>query len=221
MAGTEENAETAAAVYVQGRPVDSYPVLPPGAFDATVRRITVTGEEVLHRPCREVVEFGTVELASLIDDMFITMHIAQGAGLAANQVGADLRVFVFDCVDDDGVRNVGHLCNPVIDTSATAPRNLIEHTEGCLSVPGAESVMARPDRVSVHGTDMDGRPLVIEGTGYFARCLEHEVDHLNGIIYLDRMSRKERRRVLREMAEHREEVFEARRTRAARLTDRP
>ena len=81
-------------VRVQGRPVDAYPALPPEAERGSVRRVTVVGEEVLSRPCREVTEFGTPELSALIDDMFVTMYVADGAGLAANQVGVDLRLQV-------------------------------------------------------------------------------------------------------------------------------
>ncbi|MET8447759.1 peptide deformylase [Streptomyces sp. NPDC005209] len=194
------------SVFVQGRPVASYPPLAPEARRGSVRRITEVGEEVLHKPCRDVTEFGP-DLAALIDDMFLTMYVADGAGLAANQVGVDLRLFVYDCPDDDGVRHVGHLVNPVLDPLDPVGRRLLDEGEGCLSVPGAVMDVPRPDRAVVRGQDRDGLPLVIEGTGYFARCLAHETDHLNGQVYLDRLSRRERAQALRQVADRRDEVF--------------
>lgn len=194
------------SVFVQGRPVDSYPPLAPEARRGRVRRVTEVGEEVLHKPCRDVTEFGP-DLAALIDDMFLTMYIAEGAGLAANQVGVGLRLFVYDCPDDDGARHVGHIVNPVLDPLAPAGRRLLDENEGCLSVPGALMDVPRPDRAVVRGLDKDGQPLVIEGTGYFARCLEHETDHCNGRVYLDRLSGRQRKDALRQVADRRDEVF--------------
>ena len=205
------------SVFVQGRPVDSYPPLAPEARRGSVRRITETGEEVLHKPCRDVTEFGP-DLAALIDDMFLTMYIADGAGLAANQVGVDLRLFVYDCPDDDGVRHVGHIVNPVLEPLDAADRRLLDDSEGCLSVPGAVMDVPRPDRAVVHGLDKDGQPLVIEGTGYFARCLAHETDHCDGQVYLDRLSRRERMDALRLVAERRDEVFARRAAKTTALS---
>ncbi|MGI5335936.1 peptide deformylase [Streptomyces sp. CA-181903] len=202
-------------VRVQGEPVASYPRLAPEAERGAVRRITVVGEEVLHRPCREVTRFGTPELARLIDDMFATNQAADGAGLAANQVGVDLRLFVWDVTDEWGVRHVGHIANPVLDEVPAEQRRLVDESEGCLSVPGPYRVVPRLDRTVVRGRDKDGDPLVIEGRGYFARCLQHETDHLNGRLYLDRLTRRERQSALREMSETQDEVF-ARRAATAR-----
>ncbi|MFF3987433.1 peptide deformylase [Streptomyces sp. NPDC001797] len=193
-------------VFVQGNPMDYYPRHAPEARRGSVRRITETGEDVLHKPCRDVTEFGP-DLAALIDDMFRTMYIAEGAGLAANQVGVDLRLFVYDCPDDDGVRHVGHIVNPVLEAPDPAGRRLLDEGEGCLSVPGAMMDVPRPDRGVVHGQDKEGNPLTIEGTGYFARCLAHETDHVNGRVYLDRLSRRERKEALRQMAARREDVY--------------
>ncbi|WP_329335982.1 peptide deformylase [Streptomyces sp. NBC_00663] len=205
------------SVFVQGRPVDSYPPLAPEARRGKVRRITEVGEEVLHKPCRDVTEFGP-DLAALIDDMFLTMYIADGAGLAANQVGVDLRLFVYDCPDDDGVRHVGHILNPVLDALDPADRKLLDDSEGCLSVPGATMDVPRPDRAVVRGYDKDGAPLVVEGTGYFARCLAHETDHTDGHVYLDRLSKRERKDALRQVADRREEVFARRAANIAALS---
>ncbi|MCM1970734.1 MULTISPECIES: peptide deformylase [Streptomyces] len=194
------------SVFLHGRPVDSYPPLAPEARRGSVRRITEVGEEVLHKPCRDVTEFGP-DLAALIDDMFLTMYIADGCGLAANQVGVDLRLFVYDCPDDDGARHVGHIVNPVLERLQAPHRRLLDEGEGCLSVPGAVMAVPRPDRAVVRGVDKDGAPLVIEGTGYFARCLAHETDHTTGQVYLDRLSRRDRRDALRQVEDRREEVF--------------
>ncbi|MFI1734740.1 peptide deformylase [Streptomyces acidicola] len=206
------------AVFVQGQPVESYPALPPEARRGFVRRITEVGEEVLHRPCREVTDFGTAELGALIDDMFLTMYVADGAGLAANQVGVDLRLFVYDCPDESGARHVGHIVNPVLDPLTPSGRRLIDDHEGCLSVPGALMDVPRPDRAMVRGHDKEGNPLVIEGTGYFARCLQHETDHVNGHLYLDRLSRRDRKAALRQTADRRERVLARRTAKEAELT---
>ncbi|MFD5282020.1 peptide deformylase [Streptomyces rubrogriseus] len=202
------------SVFVQGRPTASYPPFAPEARRGAVRRVTEVGEQVLHRPCRDVTEFGP-DLAALIDDMFRTMYVAEGAGLAANQVGVDLRLFVYDCPDDEGVRHVGHIVNPVLDALDPAARRLLDEGEGCLSVPGAVMAVPRPDRAVVRGLDKDGAPLAIEGTGYFARCLAHETDHVNGHVYLDRLSGRERKAALRQSADRREEVFARRAANAA------
>ncbi|MEU7581784.1 peptide deformylase [Streptomyces sp. NPDC041068] len=204
-------------VRLQGHPVETYPALPPEAERGAVRRITVVGEEVLSRPCREVTGFGTPELSALIDDMFLTMHVADGAGLAANQVGVDLRLFVYDCPDDQGVRHVGHIINPVLELPEPGSRRLVDEFEGCLSVPGATMEVPRTDRAVVRGFDKDGNALLIEGAGYFARCLQHESDHLIGHTYLDRLSKRDRKDALRQMDNRQDDVFAQRETKAAAL----
>ncbi|MFC8097340.1 peptide deformylase [Streptomyces sp. NPDC057363] len=205
------------SVFVQGRPTAaSYPPFAPEARRGSVRRVTEVGEEVLHKPCRDVTEFGP-DLAALIDDMFRTMYVAEGAGLAANQVGVALRLFVYDCLDDDGVRHVGHIVNPVLESLDPSGRRLLDEGEACLSVPGAVVAVPRPDRAVVRGLDRDGEPLLVEGTGYFARCLAHETDHVNGHVYLDRLSARERKAALRQSADRREEVLARRTANAAAL----
>ncbi|MEV0116792.1 peptide deformylase [Streptomyces sp. NPDC050844] len=215
--GHERSRPIDRRVRVQGHPVDSYPALPPEAHRGSVRRVTVVGEDVLSRPCQEVTEFGSAELSALIDDMFLTMHVADGAGLAANQVGVDLRVFVYDCPDDHGVRHVGHIVNPVLDLPDPGSRRLIDDYEGCLSVPGATKEVARTDHAVARGFDKDGNPVVIEGTGYFARCLQHETDHLIGHTYLDRLPKRDRKDALRQMEERCEDVMAQRAVKAAQL----
>ena len=207
------------AVRVQGQLVESYPRRAPEADRGRVLRVTVAGEEILHRPLKPVTEehYGSAQLATLIDDMFATLYVAEGVGLAANQVDVDLRLFIYDCPDDEGVRHVGHLCNPVLDDLPPDQRLLDEDEEGCLSVPGPYKTVARPHRAVARGFDMHGNPLVIEGTGYFARCLQHETDHLNGYLYIDRLSKRERKDALKQMEQLRDEVFARRAAKAEAL----
>ncbi|MFH8617743.1 peptide deformylase [Streptomyces sp. NPDC017979] len=202
---------------MQGRPVESYPRLAPEVERGEPRRITVVGEDVLHRRCREVTEFGTAGLAKLIDDMFATNQVAEGAGLAANQVDVDLQLFVWDITDEWGVRHVGHIANPALEDVSVDDRRLVEEAEGCLSVPGPYRMVPRLDRAVVRGRDKDGNPLVIEGRGYFARCLQHETDHLHGRLYLDRLAQRERKAALREMQDSQDKVFARRAATAKRL----
>jgi peptide deformylase len=204
---------------LQGVPVQSYPPLAPEAARGRLLRVTMVGEAVLHRPCAPVTELGTPELHQLIDDMFLTMYAADGVGLAANQVGAGLRVFVYDCPDDDEVRHVGHIVNPVVDRPGPGRVVLDEAAEGCLSVPGPVKDVARPAFARVRGVDRDGQPVVLEGEGYFARCLQHETDHLNGRLYIDQLAKRDRRAALAEMEELRDEVAARRAARAAQLSE--
>ncbi|RII16076.1 Peptide deformylase [Streptomyces sp. YIM 130001] len=166
----------------------------------SVRPVTVVGNPVLHKECRDVTEFDA-ELASLVDDMFASQRAAEGVGLAANQIGVDLKVFVYDCPDDDGARHTGVICNPVLEELPAGDRSLDESNEGCLSVPTAYAPLARPDYAVVTGRDERGNEIRVRGTGYFARCLQHETDHLYGYLYIDRLSKRERKDALRQMEE--------------------
>ncbi|RSD19342.1 peptide deformylase [Amycolatopsis eburnea] len=154
----------------------------------TIHPIVIAGEPVLHQPTREITEFDE-KLRTLVDDMFETMYAAEGVGLAANQIGLDLRVFVYDCPDDEGVRHKGVVVNPKLETSEipeTMP-DPDDDWEGCLSAPGESYPTGRAKWAKVTGSDVEGNPIEVEGTGYFARCLQHETDHLDGYIYLDRL----------------------------------
>lgn len=154
----------------------------------TVHAIRIAGDPVLHNPTREVTGFDE-ELRTLTEDMFETMYAAEGVGLAANQIGIDLRVFVYDCPDDEGNRHKGLVVNPRLETSG-APETMPDPDddwEGCLSAPGESYPTGRASWAKVTGVDLEGQPIEVEGTGYFARCLQHETDHLDGYIYLDRL----------------------------------
>ncbi|MBD0737989.1 peptide deformylase [Streptomyces sp. CBMA29] len=166
----------------------------------TVRPITVVGNPVLHRECEDVTSFDD-DLDALIADMFASQRAAEGVGLAANQIGVGLKVFVYDCPDDDDNRHVGVICNPVLDELPADRRRLDDSNEGCLSVPGAYMELARPDYAVVRGQNAKGEPIVVHGNGYFARCLQHETDHLYGRLYIDRLSKRDRKDVMKQMAE--------------------
>ena len=153
-----------------------------------MRPIRIVGDPVLSTPTRRV-EAVDDDLRTLVADMFDTMAAAHGVGLAANQVGVDLRVFVYDCPDETGRRARGVVVNPVLETSPrpeTMP-DPDDDEEGCLSVPAEQFPTGRAEWARVTGTDLDGAAVVVEGTGFLARCLQHETDHLDGVLYLDRL----------------------------------
>jgi peptide deformylase len=161
---------------------------------STPPKIRVVGDPVLHAPTKQVSEFGA-ELDRLVAELFAALAVAEGVGLAAPQIGVDLAVFVYDCPDGSGQRLRGHVVNPTIETSGEPEIA----DEGCLSVPGPYQELARASHALVRGVDKTGAPLEIDGDGFFARCLQHETDHLRGVLYIDHLPRNRRRRVLREM----------------------
>ena len=162
------------------------------------RAIVVYGDPVLHHRCEEVTAFDD-ELRALVKDMFATMYAAKGVGLAANQIGVNARVFVMDCADDDGNRLVGYAINPTLHVpEAEGERALEIDHEGCLSVPGPYEDLGRLTHAHVHGVDLDQEPVTLAGEGYIARCLQHEMDHLEGLLYVDRLPVKVRKRLLKE-----------------------
>lgn len=165
----------------------------------SVLPITRWGEPVMHAPTTPVTVFDS-DLAQLARDMFATMAASQGVGLAATQVGRGISMFVFMCPDDDDVMHAGVVCNPVVTLPELKDRNLEEGEEGCLSFPGAYEQLARPDHAVCNGQDVAGNAIEVVGTGLLARCLQHETDHLAGIVFGDRLNGK-RRRSLRKKAE--------------------
>ncbi len=139
-----------------------------------IRKLRYIGDEVLDKPCKPVKKM-TPSLKVLIDDMFETMYDANGVGLAAPQVGILRRICVIDVMDDDPFV----LINPeVIESSGEQTAD-----EGCLSVPGKCASVTRPYYVKVRSLDRDMNPVIIEGEGLRARCILHEMDHLDGILY--------------------------------------
>jgi peptide deformylase len=152
--------------------------------------IETLGAEVLRIPAVEVAEVDD-DLRRLIDDMFETMYKAEGVGLAAPQVGVSRRVIVVD-VHDEGLEPFA-LVNPRL---VEASKETEKGEEGCLSIPGLTAAVERAAHVAVEGLDRDGNPLRVEGGGLLARCLQHEIDHLDGVLFLDRVSPLKRKMLL-------------------------
>jgi len=175
-------------------PAEQGPVVFEGV-EGRAHPITTYFTPVLHRRCAPVTEFGP-ELVQLVADMFASMAAADGVGLAANQIGVDARVFVVDCPDEDEEQVVAHVVNPVLVLPTGRKRRLDLDGEGCLSVPGEYADLARPDHAEVRGVDVHGQPVTIVGTGLLARCLQHECDHLEGVVYVDRLPQEERTAIL-------------------------
>jgi peptide deformylase len=153
-----------------------------------VRPIRITGDPVLHQPAAEVTSFDK-ELHELIDDMVETMKAAPGVGLAAPQVGVPLRLFVFDWTDDDGERWRGAAVNPElwITPTPTGEADEDHESEGCLSIPGERFPLRRSPHAILRALDADGRPFEITTDGWLARIFQHEYDHLDGVLYADRL----------------------------------
>ncbi|MEP7159484.1 MAG: peptide deformylase [Dermatophilaceae bacterium] len=154
-----------------------------------VKDIRLFGDPVLRTPAEPVVDFDK-ELRRLVADLTDTMREAPGAGLAAPQIGVGLRVFTW-WVDDE----LGHLCNPVLELS----EEMQEGEEGCLSFPGIYCDTPRAMRVAAQGMNMYGDPVTIEGSELLARCIQHETDHLDGVLFIDRMDKAQRRLVMKEI----------------------
>lgn len=161
----------------------------------TVLPIRVVGDPVLHAPTVPLPGGDRPELTDatrqLIADMVDTLRESRGVGLSANQIGSSARIFVYDC--PEGVerteRRRGVVVNPVMvgSEAPTEPPDEDRDQEGCLSVPGFMFPIARSDWARVRGFDGDGRPVVVEGRSVFARMLQHEMAHLDGILYVDQL----------------------------------
>ncbi|MHA7140796.1 MULTISPECIES: peptide deformylase [unclassified Arthrobacter] len=153
-----------------------------------VLSIRIIGDPVLRTPSAEVTSFGP-ELARLVSDMMETMDDVHGAGLAAPQVGVSLRVFTFR-IDDVS----GYVINPVLEVKTGTGD---EELEGCLSIPGLGYPLKRADWARVTGVDIHGDAVAYEGTGMLARCFQHETDHLNGSLYIERLDGEHRKAAMR------------------------
>ncbi|MDN4615271.1 peptide deformylase [Leifsonia sp. F6_8S_P_1B] len=150
--------------------------------------IRITGDPVLHSPAAAVTAFDD-ELRTLVEDMFETMDEAPGVGLAGPQVGVPLRLFVYGWTDDDDVLHRGVAINPVLWQSPLAVGQVDEdsESEGCLSFPGERFPLRRADRVILQAVDLDQRPFEVHAEGWLARIFQHEYDHLDGVLYVDRL----------------------------------
>jgi peptide deformylase len=154
----------------------------------TVQPIRLFGDPVLRTPAEPVVDFDK-ELRQLVEDLTQTMQGEGGAGLAAPQIGVGLRVFAFE-VDDV----VGHLVNPVLDFPDDEEQ---DGPEGCLSIPGLYFDTKRRLNVVAKGFTGYGDPVQLVGTGLLARCVQHETDHLDGVLFIDRLDRSARKEAMR------------------------
>ena len=148
-----------------------------------IRKILKIGDETLRKHARPVAEVDR-RTKQLLDDMAETMYAAPGVGLAANQVGSLKRIVVIDITDEKN--NLLVLVNPYIKSHT---EELAEFEEGCLSLKGLYEKVSRPDGVTVCAQDLDGKPFEIEATGLLAVCLQHELDHLDGTVFIDHLSR--------------------------------
>jgi peptide deformylase len=153
--------------------------------------IRISGDPVLHQPALEVTAFDK-KLATLVSDLAETMAAAPGVGLAAPQVGVPLRVFVYHWTDDDGQLWQGTAINPELWITPIAPLALgaadeATESEGCLSLPGERFPLRRAERAILRAHELDGKPYEIVAEGWLARIFQHEFDHLNGVLYADRL----------------------------------
>lgn len=159
----------------------------------SVREIRRLGDPVLREKCRAV-EAVDEEVRLLVEDLMETMYAAEGIGLAAPQVGVPLRIFVYDIADPEV--SPGALINPVV----VEREGTVKEEEGCLSIPGLTELVERSARVVVKGLDADGNEVRLEAEGLLSRCLQHEADHLDGLLFLDRLSPLKRRMLLKKWA---------------------
>jgi peptide deformylase len=157
-----------------------------------IRPIVKYGEAIVHRPAALVGEI-TNEIRQLIDDMIMTMYAAPGVGLAAPQVGVPLRIFVIDVSLGRRAEDLRVMLNPTVDSREGTQLE----EEGCLSVPGFTATVLRPASIVVSGLDREGRLQVLEGRELLARALQHEIDHLDGILFVDRLRGIKRQQIVR------------------------
>jgi peptide deformylase len=153
------------------------------------REIRIFGDPVLKTICREVVELESVN--QLVENLLDTCSIPGRAGVAANQIGVDLRVFSYR-VDGE----LGYLINPVI-TDFSEETELME--EGCLSVPGLWKTVLRSTSVGVKGSQLDGSEIAIQAEGLLAQVFQHECDHLDGVLYIDRLDKESKKTAMSEI----------------------
>ena len=158
-----------------------------------LRPIRLFGDPVLRTPAEPVRDFDK-ELRNLVRDLTETMLDAPGAGLAAPQIGVGLRVFTYHVDEDD---EPGHLINPSLDLTGDTDTD----DEGCLSLPGLTFPTPRAWGVVAKGYNMNGEPLTIEGTELLARCVQHETDHLDGILFIDRLDPEQRKIAMKAIRE--------------------
>ena len=159
-----------------------------------IRPILKYGDAPLHQTAKDVIQFDD-QLQRLIDDMVETMYAAPGIGLAATQVGVPLRVFVVDLSVGRDPSKLIVMVNP----EWVEREGMQLEEEGCLSVPGFNATVVRPSRAVVRGLDRDGEPQSVEGNELLARALQHEIDHLDGVVFVDRLRGIKRDMIVRKI----------------------
>ena len=167
--------------------------LPSPVSAMTIRPLVILPDAVLRRTSEPVGSI-TPEIRTLVADMFETMYDAPGVGLAAIQVGVAKRVVTIDTSKEEGVREPRVFIDPEIVWSSEEKR---VYDEGCLSIPEYYAEVERPDRVRVKFRDIEGREQEIEADGLLATCIQHEIDHLNGVLFIDHISKLKRDRVIK------------------------
>ena len=160
----------------------------------SLRRVRYYGDPALKSRAREITEFDA-SLADLAADMRETMKAYNGVGLAANQIGVLQRILVVDVPQPDGPRATYTLVNPVIVFREGQEKG----EEGCLSIPGVWDEVVRAKRIHVRAQDETGKPIEVDAEGYFARAIQHEVDHLDGVLFVDRLSLLKRQFLRRDL----------------------
>ncbi|MGD7001209.1 peptide deformylase [Corynebacterium halotolerans] len=160
----------------------------------TIRDVRIFGDPVLTTPAEKVTEFDE-SLAILVQDMLHTMDAHDGVGLAANQVGVTRRVFVYDCSHVEGGQR-GHIINPVWTPVGEQTQT---GKEGCLSIPDVSVPATRYNTVQLSGRDLNGNPVSLLASGLMARCIQHETDHLDGVLFLKRLDPETRKSAMREI----------------------
>ena len=168
----------------------------------TIRTILTAPDPKLREVSKPVDEV-TDEIRKLMDDMLETMYDAPGIGLAAIQVGEPIRVIVMDLSEGDEPKEPRYFVNPVIRDPSD---ELAPYQEGCLSVPEFYEEVERPDRCVVDYLDYDGNPQTLEAEGLLAVCIQHEMDHLNGVLFIDHLSRLKRERILKKLKREKAEA---------------
>ena len=159
-----------------------------------IRPILRYGADTLHRAAAPVAEI-TPEIQLIIDDMIKTMYAAPGVGLAAPQIGVPLRIFVADV----SVGRDAEALHVFVNPEFVERDGMQLEEEGCLSLPGFNATVARPSRVVLTGLDRDGQPQTVEGTGLLARCFQHEMDHLEGTVFVERLRGLQKDMILRKI----------------------
>ena len=167
-----------------------------------LRKILTEPNEILRKKSLKV-EMVDHDLQKLMDDMLETMYAAPGIGLAAIQVGVPQRVIVLDIAQKNGPKNPMYFVNPeVIEKSA----NSSTYEEGCLSVPGQFAEIARPDKCCVKYLDYHGQPKEIQAEGMLATCIQHEIDHLEGILFIDYLSKLKKSMIIKKLSKQKEQL---------------